>query len=103
MTSAERKTSPTIAVVQAWSLIYRADPGSNDAAARVYHCVAAARAAGARWDWDAAEENLDAAYAAVGQQNPGTGFDWHRGWHPLQPALRDEIAHLMDEAERLEQ
>ena len=94
MTSAERKTSPTIAVAQAWSTAYRGETGPNDTAELVYHCVAAARAAGARWDWDAAEENLDAAYAAVGQQHPGTGFDWHRGWHPLQPALRDEIAHI---------
>jgi 2-oxoglutarate dehydrogenase complex dehydrogenase (E1) component-like enzyme len=90
-----QSSSPTITVVQAWSTAYRGETRPNDTAEHVYQYVAAATAAGARWDWDAAEENLDAAYAAVGEENPATGYDWHRGWHPLQHALREAIAHIM--------
>lgn len=39
------------------------------------------------WHWDAVETKLDAAYRALGAENPGTGNDFHRGAHPAQAHL----------------
>lgn len=39
------------------------------------------------WQWTAVEQRLDRAYAALGSKNEGTGYDFHRGVHPVQQYL----------------
>lgn len=38
------------------------------------------------WNWGNVEHKLDRAYRALGSENPGTGYDYHCGNHPLQTA-----------------
>ncbi|MDQ3159311.1 MAG: hypothetical protein M3P98_04235 [bacterium] len=58
--------------------------------------LGAARKYGRAWNWDAAERALDRAYQVLGGQNPGTGYDWHAGIHPLQRAIAQEREEIMD-------
>lgn len=36
------------------------------------------------WNWPEVEHKLNCAYRALGCVNPGTGYDYHCGRHPLQ-------------------
>jgi hypothetical protein len=49
------------------------------------------------WKWDEVEKALDAIYAEMGGENPGTGYDYHTGKHPLQIAVREEMGKAYDE------
>jgi hypothetical protein len=42
------------------------------------------------WKWEEVESALDSLYASLGGENPGTGYDYHKGQHPLQIAIREE-------------
>ena len=46
--------------------------------------------AGQKWDWDAAEAALRAAYRALGAEPPGdlSGYHWHLGQTAIQIAAR---------------
>lgn len=38
------------------------------------------------WNWGNVEHKLDRAYRALGVENPGSGYDYHCGTHPVQAA-----------------
>ena len=40
------------------------------------------------WLWSNVEAQLDKAYAAIGGDNPGTGYEYHAGTHPVQRAMQ---------------
>lgn len=56
---------------------------------------------GRDWNWRAAELALDAAYAALGAANPGSGYAWHTGAHPLCTAIAEERERETRRQERL--
>jgi hypothetical protein len=41
------------------------------------------------WNWGNVEHKLDCAYAALGSKNPGTGYDYHCGNHPVEIAATE--------------
>ena len=43
-----------------------------------------AEQAAREWEWAKAERFLDRAYHLAGAENPGSGYDFHRGVHPIQ-------------------
>jgi hypothetical protein len=49
--------------------------------------IGTAKRAGRDWRWSDAEAALGRAYAALGAVNPGSGYAWHCGQHPLQTAI----------------
>lgn len=51
---------------------------------RVEVCMTRAVECGRNWSWTDAEKAIDKAYALLGASNPGTGYAWHTGQHPIQ-------------------
>lgn len=76
-----------------YRLVQTACPSATDEALYManWHMLDA-EAAGKRWSWREAQGHLDAAYAALGAVNPGSGADWHAGRHPIQQSRFHPLA-----------
>jgi hypothetical protein len=66
------------------------DMSSQRVCEQVYGLMAAAVAQGEAWNWTAAEKHLHKAYQVLGALPIGSGYDWHKGCHPIQIAATAE-------------
>jgi len=77
-----------------YAYLYDAHDVSDPVQVQAVRALRQADDAGRAWKWGRAETALARAYRALGARPPAgaTGYDWHRGQHPLQVAMRRQLA-----------